>query len=115
MTNRFRDPATRPQWAELTRWAGDRASILFEDLRRRIGAIEGLREALHFAGAEVGWVARYCVGDVVLFDVEFFPGILESTVYIPASQQRTPQRFRLTNARSVRTLAKLIRQKNRRD
>ncbi len=99
-----------PQWAELTRWAGDKASILFEDLRRRIGVIDGLQEALHFAGPEVGWVPRYRVGHAVLFDAHLFPGVLEATAYVG---ERAPSRLRLTNASSVRSFAKLIRQNTR--
>ncbi len=134
--NRFRDPGAKPQWAELTRWAGDHASILFEDLRRRMSVIEGLQEALHFAGPEIGWVPRYRVGDVVLLDVHLSPGVLESTVYVeaglrekllssrgvaagmkeafrdtPPAAEMTVHRFRLTNASSVRSLARLVRLK----
>lgn len=108
--NRFRDPGAKPQWAELTRWAGDHASILFQDLRRRMSVIDGLQEALHFAGTEIGWVPRYRVGDVVLLDVHLSPGVLESTIYVGGM---TPRRLRLTNASSVRSFAKLIRKNTR--
>jgi hypothetical protein len=60
--NRSRDPEVKPTWAQLTRLGGDRVAILFEDLRRRIGVIDGLIEDLYFAGCEEGWVPRYRLG-----------------------------------------------------
>lgn len=82
--NPFRDPAVKPTWAQLSRLAGDRAAIRFEDLRKRVGAIAGIREDLHFFGSEWGWAPRYCVEDMVLFVVRILPGSLEGTVELDA-------------------------------
>ena len=80
--NPFRDPDARPQWAQLTRLAGDRAAILFEELRRQISRIDGLREELHYYGAQDGWVPRYSVGSQQLFTAHIEPGRLAVTLAI---------------------------------
>jgi hypothetical protein len=85
--NPFRDPGTQPDWAEFTRLGGDRVTILFEDLRKRIGAIEGLSEDMHYACPEEGWRARYCLGDTLLFTARIFPGVLEVTLWVNAGER----------------------------
>ncbi len=78
---------TAPQWAQLTRLAGDRAAILFEDLRRRVGAIPGLIEELHYDGVEKRWVPRYRLGEDVLFAAHILPAALEATLTLDAAQR----------------------------
>ncbi len=77
--NPFRDPESKPEWAQLTRLAGDRVAILFEDLRGRLGKIDGLQEELHYS-AVLGWVPRYRLGESTLCMVRIMPGLLEATV-----------------------------------
>jgi hypothetical protein len=79
-SNPFRDPDVKPSWAQLSRLAGDRAAIRFEELRSRVGVIAGLREELHYFGGDWGWAPRYLVGDVVLFAVRILPGDLEGAL-----------------------------------
>ena len=74
-----------PQWAQLTRLAGDRAAILFEDLRRRVGKIAGLQEELHYFGPEQAWAPRYRIGEETLFIVRVRPGLLEAAVPLDES------------------------------
>ncbi|HEV2348798.1 MAG TPA: hypothetical protein VG028_03025 [Terriglobia bacterium] len=83
--NPYRDPAAKPEWAQLTRLGGDRVAILFEDLRARISGIDGLVEELHFYGEEAGWLPRYRVGDRVLLTVEILPGNLTAAAELEVS------------------------------
>ena len=83
--NPFRNPSRRPEWAQLTRLAGDRAAILFEQLRTAVGSIEGLVEELHFAGPEVGWIPRYRLGETTLFAAHISPGLLEASIELDES------------------------------
>jgi len=83
--NPFRDPARSPDWAQLTRLAGDRAAILFEHLRAQVGSIDGLIEDLHYAGPEVGWTPRYRLGETTLFIAHIFPGMLEASIEVDSS------------------------------
>ena len=83
--NPFRDPARCPQWAELTRLAGDRAAILFEYLRAQVGSIDGLIEDLHYAGPEGGWTPRYRLGGTTLFIAHVLPGVLEASLELDAA------------------------------
>ncbi len=76
-----------PHWAQLTRLAGDRAAILFEDLRRRVGTIDGLLEELHYDGLEKRWVPRYRLGEEVLFTAHILPAALEATLTLNAAQR----------------------------
>src|SRR5579863_1397157 len=76
----LRDPARRPDWAQLTRLAGDRAAIRFEALRRAISGIDGLVEELCYDGPDRGWVPRYRVGAIVLASVRISPGALEAAI-----------------------------------
>jgi len=84
LQNPFRDARSRPEWAQLTRLAGDRASILFEDFRRCLSKIDGLQEELHYGGPDWGWAPRYRVQGEVLCAVRVLPGILEGTVELEA-------------------------------
>lgn len=85
--NPFRDAGTQPDWAQFTRLGGDRVTILFEDLRGRLGAIEELSEDMHYAGPEEGWRARYRLGDALLFTARIFPGVLEATLWVSARER----------------------------
>ena len=80
--NPFRDADHKPDWAQLTRLAGDRAAILFEELREWIGAVDGLVEELHYHGPEQGWLPRYRVGNQILFSAHVLPGLLEATLEV---------------------------------
>lgn len=135
--NLFRDPQKKPDWAQLTRWGGDRAAILFEDLRRCVSKIEGLQEELYYGGPEWGWVPRYRLGNEVLFVAHIFPGMLEATLYLeeslcgkllkspavsahmknairaaPVLHREAAVRVRLRNASLVRSFAKLVLEKS---
>ncbi len=90
-TNQLRDAAHKPDWARFTRLAGDHAAILFEDLRRRVSRIDGLREELFYHAPEGertdprsrtdwGWAPRYCIGQATLFGVFIRPGALEGVM-----------------------------------
>ncbi len=85
--NPFRNPHARPDWAQFTRLAGDRAAILFEELRAAIGDVEGLREDIHFVSEEVGWAPRYRLGEVTLFIVRVLPGSLEAVMELEQSER----------------------------
>ncbi len=89
LRNPYRDPDVRPEWAQLSRLAGDRAAILFEELRAAIGDIEGLREDVHFLNAEVGWVPRYRLGEVTLFVVSILPASLRALMELERSEVET--------------------------
>jgi hypothetical protein len=106
--DRLRNPEAKPTWAQLSRLGGDRVAILFEDLRKRIGAIDGLVEDLHFAGREEGWVPRYTVGRRELFRARILPGTLEATVRLGASEFAA-----LVALRSVRAATKSALESNR--
>ncbi len=84
--SRFRDPHARPEWAQFTRLAGDRAAILFEELRAAISDIEGLREDMHFVSEETGWAPRYRLGEVTLFIVRVLPGSLEAVMELERAE-----------------------------
>ena len=124
---------TNPQWAQLTRLAGDRAAILFEDLRRRVGTIVGLVEELHYDGVAKRWTPRYRRGEEVLFTAHILPAALEVTLTLDAGErlrllssprlsstmkhfiQRTPMvegqvsvRVRLNSRVAVREFASLV-------
>ena len=91
MSNIAHNPVTAGhanlQWAQLTRLAGDRAAILFEDLRRRVGTIAGLVEELHYdAGAE-RWMPHYRLGENVLFTAHLLPAALEATVALDPGER----------------------------
>ncbi|MBI1941621.1 MAG: DUF3788 family protein [Acidobacteria bacterium] len=94
--NPFRDPEIKPTWAQLSRLAGDRAAIRFEELRSRVGAVAGLREELRYCGADGGWVVRYSVGDAVLFTVHILPGNLEAGIEMDQSLREKVLKSRIT-------------------
>ena len=55
-------------------------SLLLEEMRRRLGGIDGLIEDTHFAGAAAGWVLRYTLDGAALAQVEISPGKLTATL-----------------------------------
>jgi hypothetical protein len=75
------------QWAQLTRLAGDRASLLFEELRRRVGTVPGLVEELHYDGAAERWTPRYRLGEEVLFAAHILPAALEASLTLDARER----------------------------
>ncbi len=85
--NLFRNPEVKPDWAQLSRLAGDRAALRFEALRKRVGGIEGIREDLHYFGADWGWVPRYRLGERELFAVRILPGNLEGRMTLDTRQR----------------------------
>jgi hypothetical protein len=85
--NPFFGPELKSKWAQLARRGGDRVSILFEDLRKRVGAIEGLSEELFFVGEDEGWAPRYSLGDRKLFTAHVRPGLLEVELSMNASER----------------------------
>ncbi len=101
----FRDPQRQPDWAQLTRWGGDRVAVLFEDLRKRIGKIEGLVEDLHYSGAEDGWTPRYRVGGDTLFIAHVAPGKLEVTLALDAARWEQLRSSRKAGRRMTQTLS----------
>jgi hypothetical protein len=136
--NPFRDPQAKPAWAQLTRLAGDRAAILFEELRRQLGRIDGVQEELHYDGADRGWVPRYRVEGNILCAVQILPGLLEARVELDSTVREkllawprvsaeirqalggaaldkgiASLRLRLSNRADVRSLASLAALKNK--
>ncbi len=106
LQNPFRDARRQPEWAQLTRLAGDRAAILFEQLRSEISAIDGLVEDLHYLDSEAGWVPRYRVGQKTLLTVHIYPGVVEANLEL-----QEPLREKLVAARNLgRELPAAIRE-----
>jgi len=97
---------TNLQWAQLTRLAGDRAAILFEDLRRRVGTIAGLVEELHYDSVAQCWTPRYRLGEEVLFTAHILPAALEATVTLGAGERISLLGLRRLSS----TVKQLIRQ-----
>jgi hypothetical protein len=77
-------PAKEPGWAQLIRLGGDRVAVLFEELRRAVGKVDGIVERLHYLSGECRWAVQYCVGGIELFAVRISPGTLE--VAMPLSR-----------------------------
>lgn len=75
------------QWAQLTRLAGDRAAILFEELRKRVGTIPGLVEELRYDGVEKRWTPHYRLGEEALFAAPILPAALEATTTLDAFER----------------------------
>lgn len=98
LKNPFCDPNVKPDWAQLTRLGGDRVAILFEELRRRIGAIGGLTEDLHFASPEEGWVPRYSLDGETIAHAHIGPGSLEATLGLAGEKEEKEK----TGGRSAR-------------
>ena len=76
--NLVRGPARKPGWAQLVRLGGDGVAVLFGELRRSVGRIDGVVERLHYSSWEERWVVQYRVGDAELFTVRISPGVLEA-------------------------------------
>ena len=131
-TNPFRNPNAKPTWAQLTRLAGDRVAILFEELRSLMGRVDGLIEELHYTGPEAGWAPSYRVGEEKLFWVSILPGSLVGHMEIdqsllrktlasrvgvplkkalheaqPLAEERSLFHLELTSAKLVRAFARL--------
>jgi len=76
--NLVRGPARKPGWAQLIRLGGDGVAVLFGELRRSVGRIDGVVERLHYSSKEERWVVQYRVGGAELFVVWISPGVLEA-------------------------------------
>lgn len=136
--NLVRGPARKPGWAQLIRLGGDRVAILFAELRKSVGKIDGIVESLHYSASESRWVVRYEIGSVPLFMVRIMPGLLEGCVPLSLSECETllatcslsetirrairssaseallnPVRLPLTDRCKVRSFANLVRAKSR--
>jgi hypothetical protein len=85
----FSGPARSPEWATLTRLAGDRAGILLQQLRRGIGRIAGLQEEIICPVAVNSWELRYCIGKEILFSLYVRPASLEAVFTIESSLRDT--------------------------
>ncbi len=114
LKNPFCDPNVKPDWAQLTRLGGDRVAILFEELRRRIGAIDGLIEDLHFASQDEGWVPRYSLDGVTIAHAHIGPGSLEVTLCLAGKVEVEEKirgraaRHRLDSRAAVTLFARLM-------
>ena len=136
--NPVRGPARMPEWAQLIRLGGDGVAILFGELRKSVGRIDGVVERLLYSAREERWVVQYRVGDAELFAVWISPGLLEAGMVlnqleverllrnhnvsgavkdaIRAGAIRPGQdliRFHLKDRRRVRSFASLVRAKNK--
>ncbi|MGA8183849.1 MAG: hypothetical protein WB819_09410 [Terriglobia bacterium] len=76
--NLVRGPARKSGWAQLIRLGGDGVAILFGELRKLVGRIDGVVERLHYSAKEERWVVQYRVEDAELFTVWISPGLLEA-------------------------------------
>lgn len=85
--NPFFGPEMKSKWAHLSRLGGDRVAILFEELRRRAGAIEGLAEELVFAGDQAGWTPTYSVEGKILFSAHVGAGSLAVMMRMDARER----------------------------
>lgn len=83
--NPFFGPEMKSKWAHLSRLGGDRVAILFEDLRRRAGAIDGLTEELIFE--EEGWTPTYFLEGKRLFSAHIGAGSLEVAMRMEAGER----------------------------
>ena len=83
--NLVRGPARKPGWAQLIRLGGDGVSILFGELRKSVGRIDGVIERLHFSASEERWTVQYRVGEMELFTVRISPGLLEAAMALSRS------------------------------
>lgn len=132
--NLVRGPARKPGWAQLIRLGGDSVAILFDELRKSVGKIDGVVERLHYSARERRWMVQYRVEDAELFSVWISPGLLEAAMAlnrsdvemllrhhklsgtirdtIRASAKDPGQsfiRFPLKDRRSVRSFASLVK------
>lgn len=133
-----RGPAKKPKWAQLIRLGGDRVAILFGELRKAVGPVDGIVEGLHYSASEARWVVRYSAGGAELFSVQISPGLLEARVPLSASEaefllgkrglseaikeairnvaigaRSNELKLPLTDRRRVHSLAKLVTAKNK--
>ncbi len=136
--NLVRGPAKAPEWAQLIRLGGDRVAILFGELRKAVGQIEGIIERLHYSSSEARWVVKYCAGGTELFTVRISPRLLVADMPLSRLQAETLLgarglsgtinkairseaweagsellRLPLTNRRLVRSFANLVKAKDR--
>lgn len=84
--NLIRGPAKRPEWAQLIRLGGDRVAVLFDELRKAVGKIDGIVERLHFSAGEGRWVVQYSIGGSELFTARILPGSLEALMPLAPSE-----------------------------
>lgn len=136
--NLVRGPARKPGWAQLIRLGGDGVAILFGELRKSVGRIDGVVERLHYSAKEERWVVQYRVGDAELFTAWISPGLLEAGIVLTRSDVerllrtrnlngtvrnairagatepgQDSMRFPLKDRRRVRSFVNLARAKNR--
>jgi hypothetical protein len=83
--NLVRGPARKPGWAQLIRLGGDGVAVLFGELRRSVGQIDGVVERLQYSSREERWVVQYRVGGAELFIVWISPGVLEAGMVLNRS------------------------------
>lgn len=83
--NPIRGPARQPECAQLIRLGGDGVAILFGELRKSVGNIDGVFERLHYSARERRWVIQYRVGDEELFTVRISPGQIEAGLALSRS------------------------------
>lgn len=84
--NLVRGPAKKPEWAQLIRLGGDRVAILFGELRKSVGSIDGIVESLEYSENEARWVVQYGVGGRELFAARISPGLLEAGMSLSRSE-----------------------------
>jgi hypothetical protein len=136
--NLVRGPAKKPEWAQLVRLGGDRVAILFDELRKLVGRIDGVVERLRYSTTEGRWIVEYQVGGDKLFTVRISPGLLEADMFLSPSEIETvlatrklggtikdeirtaagqsgpcSVRFPLKDRRTVRSFANLVRVKDK--
>ncbi len=85
--NPFFGSKLKPSWAQLTRRGGDRVAILLEDLRKRIGVIEGLTEELVFTSEAEGWAPTYRLEGKTLATAHIGAASLEVELRVDASER----------------------------
>lgn len=129
--NLVRGPAKKPEWANLIRQGGDRVAVLFEEMRKSLGKVEGIVERLHYAEKDARWVVQYKVGNRELCAVRISPGLLEAEIVLrqedsdklsrslkpggqdavvarPGETGLSSVRVRLKDRRTVRLIARLV-------
>jgi hypothetical protein len=136
--NLVRGPAKKPGWAQLVRLGGDRVAILFDELRKLVGRIDGIVERLQYSAPEDRWIVQYQAGGLELFTVRISPGLLEAGMLLSPSEIETvlklrklcgtlkneiraaaghsescPIRFALKDRRTVSSFANLVRVKDK--
>ena len=84
--NLVRGPDGKPGWAHLIRLGGDGVAVLFDELRRSVGRIDGVVERLHYSPREERRLVQYRVGGAELFIVWISPGVLEAGMALNRSE-----------------------------